>query len=125
MKKIIGFSILLIVFLSSLAVRFLRPVGEFGQPFRTTAVVSLAKILADPEAHLSGAVHTEGRIVRQCPSAGCWFFLDGGQGRQLRVELGHLGLKLPQHVGGVVEVEGRLLRQGAELELVGDSVRFR
>ncbi len=96
-----------------------------GQPFRMSVVTPLATVLASPAAYLAGDLRTEGRIIRQCPSAGCWFYLEDGQGRQLRVELGHLGLKFPQHVGGLAEVEGRLLQHGHDLELVGNSVRFK
>ena len=125
MKKILLLSILLLLLGGVAAFLALRPAQVFGQPFQVAAAVSLAEVLASPAAHLGADLRTEGRIVRQCPSSGCWFYLDGGNGRQIRVELGHLGMKFPQHVGGMAEVEGRLLQHGADLELVGNGARFK
>ncbi len=125
MKKILALCGVLILGGAIAALMLLRRPEVLGQPFQVAMVTPLATVLANPAAYLAVDLRTEGRIVRQCPSSGCWFFLDDGQGRQMRVELGHLGMKFPQHVGGVAEVEGRLLQHGQELELVGNGVRFK
>ncbi len=125
MKKILALSALILVVGLGAAFVALRSAEVHGAPFRVPTLTPLAEVIASPVAHLGADLRVEGRITRQCPSSGCWFFLDDGSGRQLRVELGHLGKKFPQHVGGVAEVEGRLLQNGQTLEIVGNGVRFR
>lgn len=125
MKRILILSVLvLVVGIGAVMVAFRSP-AAFGQPFKVAAMTGLPEVVKNPTSHLVADVRTEGRIVRQCPSSGCWFFLEDGSGSQVRVELGHLGMKFPQHVGGMVEVEGRLTQNGKQLEIVGNSVRFK
>lgn len=125
MNRILALCVILLLGVSIAAFLSWHRPAVLGQPFQVAAVTPLATVLASPTAYLAADLRIEGRIVRQCPSAGCWFYLEDGQGRQLRVELGHLGMKFPQHVGGFAEVEGRLLQDGADLELVGEGVRFK
>lgn len=96
----------------------------FGKPFQARESLSLDQVLAGTDRFMNADVRLSGRIVRQCPSAGCWFYLEDGAGKRLRVELGHLGMKFPQRVGRRADVEGRLLNNGRELELVGNSASF-
>lgn len=125
MKKILLLSLFILVIGTGAAFLAFRPVETFGAPFIVASETALRDITAHPESYLAADLRTEGRIVRQCPSSGCWFFLDDGTGRQVRVELGHLGMKFPQHPGGTAVVEGRLLRTGKELEIIGNGVRFK
>ena len=125
MKKILIFSILVLVVGIGMVLVIFRSPTAFGQPFQVPALTALQEVVKNPTSHLAADVRTEGRIVRQCPSSGCWFFLEGGSGSQVRVELGHLGMKFPQHVGQMAEVEGRLIQNGKQLEIVGNGVRFK
>jgi len=124
MKRIITISILIFVLGTIVMFQAMRPAEIYGDPFKVGPATALRDIVDNPDRFLAADVRTSGRIVRQCPSSGCWFFLDDGTGRQVRVELGHLGMKFPQHIGGTAEVEGRLTRDGKNLELVGNGVRF-
>jgi hypothetical protein len=125
MKKIIAFAVLIVLVGIGLAFYTLRGPDVHGAPFRVETLTRLGDLLANPGQYQSADVRTEGRIVRQCPSSGCWFFLDDGAGHQIRVELGHLGRTFPQHVGGQAEIEGRVVQDGTKLELVGNGVRFK
>ncbi len=125
MKNIILLSVVLLVAGIGAAFVALRPAEVFGEPFRVASATPLQAITANPGNYLVADVRTEGRIVRQCPSSGCWFFLDDGAGRQVRVELGHLGRTFPQHIGGIAVVEGRLTQSGKDLEIIGNGVQFR
>lgn len=99
--------------------------SHYGAAFAAdTPVVKMAEAYADADRHMDGAVVMEGRITRQCPSSGCWFYLDDASGKQVKIELGHMGIKFPQWVGKSVRVEGRLLKNKDELELVGTGAEF-
>lgn len=124
MKNIMMISISLLVLGTIGLFLTMRSAESYGDPFKAGPATALRDIVDNPDRFLTSDVRTVGRIVRQCPSSGCWFFLDDGMGRQVRVELGHLGMKFPQHIGGMAEVEGRLTRDGKNLELVGNGVRF-
>lgn len=124
MKNIMIISISLLVFGAIGLYVTMQSAEHFGDPFKVGMTTALRDIVDTPDRFLSSDVRTSGRIVRQCPSSGCWFFLDDGTGRQVRVELGHLGMKFPQHVGGTVEIEGRLTRDEKSLELIGNGARF-
>ena len=125
MKKILILCALLLIVGIGAAIVALRPPENLGNPFQVAAPTALSDIIGKPDTFLAADIRTEGRIVRQCPSSGCWFFLADDAGRQVRVELGHLGRKFPQHVGKTAEIEGRLLQNGKDLEIVGNAVRFK
>ncbi|HNV71216.1 MAG TPA: hypothetical protein PKO06_16045 [Candidatus Ozemobacteraceae bacterium] len=124
MKAIILLCVLILAFGTGYLAQRASAPEVFGRPFQIGEETHLESILGEPDRYMGTDVRLSGKIVRQCPSAGCWFFLEAAQGKRLRVELGHLGLKFPQRVGRVAEVEGRLLRNRGEVELVGSTARF-
>jgi hypothetical protein len=106
-----------------LAYRLARP-AHFGGPFKGAEAVAVAELLDRADGRLNADVRVEGRIERQCPASGCWFDLAAPDGRQLHVEMGHLGITLPQNVGRVAVVEGRLNKTEEGVELIGNGVEF-
>lgn len=94
---------------------------HYGVPFSNAPVVSIAQVLSGPVA---GDVRVDGQIVRQCPVSGCWFYLDDGNGHQIKIELGKTLPQLPQKVGRRATAEGRIVQMGNEPVLVGSSVEF-
>ena len=105
-----------------------RKTGEgaqhFGEPFTQAPQVTIGQLLETPDAFAHKPVRMAGTIVRQCPAAGCWFFLSDGHGREIKAELGDYLPKLPQNVGNAAEVEGELIRHGNEHLFVGSRVTF-
>jgi hypothetical protein len=97
---------------------------HFGPAFGSSPHLQIKDIHANPESALSSTINLQGKITRQCPSSGCWFFLEDESGKQVRIELGHLGMKFPQWVGKSAKVEGKLLKVKDGFELVGDSAEF-
>ena len=124
MKKILFIAIAALALTVGAAAWYLTPASQYGASMTGAPLVPIENLLAESDRHLSADIRVRGRIVRQCPSAGCWFFLEASPGKQLRVELGHLGRTFPQKIGHSAEVEGRLLKSDKDLELVGNSVRF-
>ena len=92
-----------------------------GNPFRGYPAVSIG----DLPGHLKQDVRIEGRITRQCPAAGCWFFLADKDGREVKVEMGDTTPKLPQSMGKTATVEGKLIPYGDSTEFIGTAVEFR
>ncbi|MBM4163111.1 MAG: DUF4920 domain-containing protein [Lentisphaerae bacterium] len=97
---------------------------HFGEPFTSAPVVTIAQLLETPEAFQRKPVRVQGTIERQCPMAGCWFFIHDGQGRSIKVELGDYLPKLPQNIGNIAEAEGELIKKGAAYEFIGTRVTF-
>jgi uncharacterized protein YdeI (BOF family) len=98
--------------------------AHFGEPFTQAPEVAIAQLLDTPDAFRRQAVRVKGTIERQCPMAGCWFFINDGQGRSLKVELGDYLPKLPQNIGNTAEVEGELIKKGEAPEFIGTRVTF-
>ena len=121
-KWIGGFGVLL-------AIWFLVGCGKkkaehFGEAFTSAPQVSIAQLMETPDAFRRQGVRVKGEIERQCPASGCWLFLSDGSGRSIRVELGDYFPKLPQHVGGVAEVEGEWIAKGDRHEFIGTRISF-
>ncbi|NCB38939.1 MAG: DUF4920 domain-containing protein [Erysipelotrichia bacterium] len=125
MKKILVLSVTLMVGIFF----WLNQAGtsgtHYGDSFAANVqVVQMKDLYGSIEEHLNSPVAISGKITRQCPVSGCWFFLDDGSGRPVKVELGHMGIKFPQWSGKSVKVEGRLLQNKEGLELVGNAAEF-
>ena len=99
--------------------------GEhYGEPFEGAPRAALSLLIETPDAFQRKPVRIQGTIERQCPVAGCWFYLNDGQGRSVKVELGDYLPKLPQRVGRKAEVEGEWIKKGTSYEFIGTRVTF-
>ena len=99
-------------------------VAHYGEPFTDAPQVTLEQVLAAPEGFARKTVRVTGVIERQCPVAGCWFFITDGHGRALKVALGDYLPKLPKRLGNRAEVEGEIIRQGETPVFIGTRVTF-
>ena len=97
---------------------------HFGEPFTDAPLVTVAQLLETPDAFTRKAVRVKGTIERQCPSAGCWFVINDGQGRSIKAELGDYLPKLPIRIGDTAEVEGELIKRGESHGFIGTRVTF-
>jgi len=125
MKAILAACLLITIALAGGALWYSSRPLHFGPAFTGAPEPGIGKLLAEPASFTDREIRVAGRITRQCPSAGCWFYLDDGSGPQIKIELGAMGLKFPQHLGRPAIVEGRLLTSGKAPELIGTSVEFR
>jgi len=105
-----------------LAYRYARP-EHYGKAF--SAGVPFVSIAEFTEKRLEGDVRIEGKIVRQCPVSGCWFYLNDGKGHQFKVEAGQTLPVLPKRIGHRAIVEGRLIKTAEEPTLAGVAVEFK
>jgi hypothetical protein len=97
---------------------------HFGEPFSQAPSVSIGELVDTPESFSHKMVRVKGTIERQCPVAGCWFFIHDGQARSIKVELGDYLPKLPQNIGNDAEVEGEWIKKGTAYEFIGTRVSF-
>jgi hypothetical protein len=97
---------------------------HFGEPFTSAPETAIARLLESPDSFRRQAVRVKGTVERQCPAAGCWLFLNDGQGNSVRVELSDYFPRLPQRVGAYAEVEGELIPKGDHHEIVGTRITF-
>jgi hypothetical protein len=104
---------------------WLLRVEHHGSPFGNAPAVSLQVLKEQPEQFVKKSARIKGKITRQCPAAGCWFFLDDGQGHQVKVEMSQTTPRLPRRIGKTAVVEGQLVKMGEEYEFTGTGVEFR
>ena len=95
---------------------------HYGRAFKGARPASIAQIVS---RQLDGDVQVEGKIVRQCPVSGCWFYIEDGKGLQFKVDFGPVLPKLPQKIGRTAIVEGSLIRTAEEPTLAGAAVEFK
>ncbi len=99
--------------------------GEhYGEPFTGAPSVTVAQLLDTPDAYHRKTVRVQGTIERQCPMAGCWFYVNDGQGHSMKIELGDYLPKLPQRVGRLADVEGEWIQRGTNHLFIGTRVTF-
>jgi hypothetical protein len=106
-----------------IAWRYVQP-EHYGRPFSGAPQVALQDLARPDSPAFSQDVRIEGKIVRQCPATGCWFYLDDGKGNRHKVELGKVVPSLPQKLGHRATVEGRMVLMGDEPVFAGNGVEF-
>ena len=106
-----------------MAWRWAQPV-HYGHAFSGQPAVALRQLSQKDVFPVGHDVRVEGKIIRQCPMTGCWFYLDDGKGNQLRVELGKVTPQLPKRLGWHALVEGKIVQGSNEPVFVGNGVEF-
>jgi len=100
-----------------------RP-DHHGGVFKGLKEVQIGEVLKNPSTFTNGEIRVKGRITRQCPVSGCWFFLDDGSGKQIKVEMSEVTPELPQNIGKLAAVEGKVVKIGDEYQVAGEGVEF-
>lgn len=123
MKKIL---LLCLVVSAAISVYLSQKIASehFGPEFKGATSVPIESALMPDQALQEKEISLTGTITRQCPSSGCWFFIKDESGNQIKVELGHMGMKFPMRIGQKASVEGRLLQKSDGWQLIGNGVTF-
>jgi len=103
--------------------RLTRP-DHHGNAFKGLKEVQIGDVIKNPLNFTNSEIRVKGKIVRQCPVSGCWFFVDDGSGKQIRIEMSAVTPELPQKIGKYAAVEGRVVKIGDEWQVVGEGVDF-
>lgn len=118
---------ILVTVLALFALKFSHREDHFGKPFTGLPAAAIPDIVSKPDAFLGKQVSIHGKLQRQCPATGCWFFLtDPGdlKAQELKVEMGDTTPRLPSRLGKVAHVEGQLIKFGDGYEFIGVAVTF-
>ncbi len=79
-----------------------------GEPLKDAPAVSLAELVAKPQAHAGKTVRVEGTVRKACEKKGCWMELaEGPKGAGVRVTFKDYGFFVPlDSAGSSARVEG-------------------
>jgi hypothetical protein len=119
---------ILIVVAAAFTCKFSNREDHFGKPFAGLPAAAIPDIVAKPEAFLGKQVRIQGKLLRQCPSTGCWFYVvapGDPKAQELKVEMGDTTPRLPARLGRLADVEGQLIRFGEGYEFIGVAVTFK
>ena len=123
MRKILALCALVLILGLAGAALALKGASHFGAAFTGAPHVEVVDLLHRPEEYLNKQLTIEGTVSDQCALTGCFFHFRVGIER-LRIELGDLAEKIPQHAGTPVKVEGTLVHHGDSYEFLGTAVEF-
>jgi len=115
--------ILIMVF----AVSYLTGCGQkeklFGQKITEEAFTPIGDILSNPGGFQAKPVKIQGRVTDVCPSGG-WFFLKDKTGI-IYVNLHPSYFAIPQVRGSEAIAQGRVRKEGTEIEVIGEGVQLK
>ena len=96
---------------------------EYGQ--KTTISAGSPKLqvkdILSSDQYINKEIMLEGRITLECGS-GCWFNLEDGTGK-VYVDLLPSNFAIPQWVGKSVVVQGKVVKEKGDIQLIGMSVK--
>lgn len=107
--------------------QFSKREDHFGKSFIGLPAAAIPEIVAKPDAFLGKQVSIQGKLMRQCPSTGCWFYVVNPadpKAQELKVEMGDTTPRLPARLGKIAHVEGQLIKYGEGYEFIGVAVTF-
>jgi hypothetical protein len=85
----------------------------------------IAALLHAPARFAHKNVTLAGKVTRQCPTMGCWFYLTDATGAQMRVDVSDTCGTLPARIGHKATVEGQLIPYGDAYSFVGTALEIR
>lgn len=115
------------ILIASLAMFFSAGCGQkeksFGQKITEEDLTPIGDILSDPGRFKDRPVKIQGRIGDECPAGG-WFFLKDNTGT-IYVNLHPSYFAIPQIRGSEVIAQGRVRKEGTQIEIIGEGVQLK
>ena len=102
-----------------------RNSNSFGKSTGTT-VTSIADIQKSPDKYLNQVVTIDGKITRECPKSGCWWYVQDKTG-EMRVDSKRGGFTLPlRREGHKIRTTGIAVKtEGGELQIAASGAELR
>ena len=95
---------------------------KLGKPLTVKEPMSLATLMAKPDAYVGKTVQVKGKITEVCQMMGCWIDLVNDEGQKLRIKVNDGEIEFPKDAAGKMAVaEGRFMK----LELTREQVSAR
>jgi Domain of unknown function (DUF4920) len=99
--------------------------NRFGKSTGMT-VTSIEEIQKNPEKYLNQVVTIDGKITRECPETGCWWYVQDKTG-EMRVDSKRGGFSLPlKHAGHMIRATGIAVKtESGELQIAASGAELR
>ena len=89
---------------------------KLGKPLTQTNALSLAELVAKPDAYVGKTVQVKGKITEVCQAMGCWVVVTDGQ-KTMRVQMEEGKVSFPKDAAGKpVIAEGTLSKHSLTKE---------
>jgi hypothetical protein len=95
----------------------------FGVQITENTVTPIGKILSQPKEFDNKTVLLEGKVLEECPAGG-WVHLKDDTG-VIYVNLHPSNFAIPQIIGKKIAVQGKVRKEGTQIELVGEGVQLK
>ncbi|MBU1912044.1 MAG: hypothetical protein KKB22_00720 [Candidatus Omnitrophica bacterium] len=95
----------------------------YGEKITEEKVTPIGNILSTPDNFKDKSVKVQGKITDECPAGG-WFYLKDNTGI-VYVNLHPSYFAIPQVRGKEVTAQGRLRKEGTQIEIVGEGVELK
>lgn len=95
----------------------------YGEKITEEKITSIGNILSSPDNFKDKSVKVQGRITDECPAGG-WFYLKDDTGT-IYVNLHPSYFAIPQVRGKEVAAQGRLRKEGTQVEIIGEGVELK
>lgn len=84
---------------------------KLGKPLTVKEPVSIATLLAKPDAYVGKMVQVKGKIAEVCQMAGCWMNLTSDDGKMIRIKVNDGEIEFPKDSAGKIAVaEGKFTK---------------
>ncbi|MDD5155952.1 MAG: hypothetical protein PHF11_05680 [Candidatus Omnitrophica bacterium] len=123
--RIAIFTVLILTAVAALFIAYgcAKQERSFGQPLTEAGFTAIADILVKPEQFADKTVKVQGAITNECPSGG-WFFLKDESG-VIYVNLHPSYFAIPQAVGRQATAQGRVRKEGPQVEIIAEGVELK
>jgi hypothetical protein len=100
-----------------------KEADRYGQEIVNRIVTKIEEILKKPGNFDNKTVTVQGQIIRECPT-GCWFEVKENSGI-IYIDLNPSGFAIPQKVGKIATVEGKVLVRNNQPMIAGTGVEIK
>jgi len=120
-------NIIILILAAALAIGSFAGCGQteklYGEKITEEKITPIGNILSNPDNFKDKSVKVRGKITDECPAGG-WFYLKDETG-VVYVNLHPSYFAIPQVRGKEVTAQGRLRKEGTQMEIIGEGVELK
>jgi len=126
-RAVVGLAVVAIIVISTWYVLSGEGNGKSNKFGKSTGtkVTSISDIQKSPQEHLNQVVTIDGKITRECPQSGCWWYVQDKTG-EMRVDSKRGGFTLPlRREGHRIRTTGIAVKtEGGELQIAASGAEL-